>query len=331
MPREIVVNGRFLSRRITGVERYAREIMKRFPAGGFRLEQTEMNGARGHAWEQFILPGRLSRESVLWSPANTGPLLVRNQVLTIQDLSTLEHPEWFRASFAAWYRVMLPLLARRARTIVAPSDYVKRKITERFRGVKAIAIPSGVDVELFHPGARRSRPDLPQRYILFVGSLEPRKNLPALIRAWKQVQGRIPELSLVIVGASGNVFRPVNLPQGLPNLHFIGHAGWTLPSIYANAELFVLPSLDEGFGLPVLEAMACGTPVLVSNGGALPEAAGDAGLIFDLAQPDSLASLMEQCVTDSTLRARLIEKGLARAREFSWQKTADEIWKTLNE
>jgi glycosyltransferase involved in cell wall biosynthesis len=77
--------------------------------------------------------------------------------------------------------------------------------------------------------------------------------------------------------------------------------------------------------------MACGTPVLVSNGGALPEAAGDAGLIFDLAQPDSLASLMEQCVTDSTLRARLIEKGLARAREFSWQKTADEIWKTLNE
>ncbi len=268
---------------------------------------------------------------MLWSPANTGPLLVRNQVLTIQDLSTLEHPEWFKASFAAWYRVMLPLLVRRVRTIVTPSEYVRRKITERFPGVKAIAIPSGVDVEFFHPGARQPRPDLPQRYILFVGSLEPRKNLPAMIRAWEQVQAKLPEVALVIVGSSGNVFRPVNLPQGLPNLHFIGHAGEALPSIYAHAELFVLPSLDEGFGLPVLEAMACGTPVIVSNGGALPEAVGDAGLIFDLAQPDSLASLMEQCITDSTLRASLIEKGLARAREFSWQKTADEIWKTLNE
>jgi glycosyltransferase involved in cell wall biosynthesis len=95
--------------------------------------------------------------------------------------------------------------------------------------------------------------------------------------------------------------------------------------------LFILPSFDEGSGLPALEAMACGTPVIVSNGGALPEVVGDAALIFDLSQPDSLAEMMQICLRNNDLRAALIKKGLARVKQFSWQTTANLIWKTLNE
>jgi len=330
MARDIVVNGRFLSRRVTGVERYGREILHHI-GSRCRVERTRANGVMGHAWEQFILPGSLTRESILWSPANTGPLLVRNQALTIQDLSALEHPEWFRASFAAWYRLFLPILARRVRIVFTPSEYVRQKVTARFDGVNALAIPSGVNTEVFHPSASRSMRDLPKRYILFVGSLEPRKNLPALIHAWNQITREFPDVALVLAGEAGNVFRAVKLPQGKANLFFTGHVDAELPALYANAELFVLPSLDEGFGLPVLEAMACGAPVIVSNGGALPEVAGGAGLIFDLSQPDTLAQSMQECLTNKNLRTALINKGLARVKQFSWQRTAELIWKNLNE
>ena len=124
MTREIVVNGRFLSRRITGVERHGREILSQI-GDRCRLEKTRRNGIAGHLWEQFILPARVTSDSILWSPANTGPLMISNQALTIHDLSALEHPEWFQKRFAAWYRLFLPLLAKRVRVIFTPSEYVK--------------------------------------------------------------------------------------------------------------------------------------------------------------------------------------------------------------
>ncbi len=330
MPRNVVVNGRFLSRQVTGVERYAREITQ-ILRDRCRIETTRYNGVAGHAWEQFILPAKLSRDSILWSPANTGPLLVRNQALTLQDLSALEHPEWFTSSFAAWYRILLPILVRRVRVVITPSDYVKRKVLKQFPGVHALAIPSGVNTEVFYPSVHHSVPELPKRYILFVGSLEPRKNLPTLIHAWNQIRREHPDVALVIAGARGRVFRTIDLPPPQAKLIYVGHADAELPALYANAELFVLPSFDEGFGLPVLEAMACGTPVIASNGGALPEVVGDAGFIFDLSEPDTLTQAMQECLTNKELRSRLIEKGLARVKGFSWHNTANEIWKTLNE
>src|SRR5262245_43297500 len=114
MTRDIVINGRFLSRPITGVERYGRGIIE-YIGQNYRVEKTRRNGLVGHAWEQFILPTKLSSESVLWSPANTGPLAIRNQALTIHDLSPQEHPQWFQRSFAIWYRLFLPVLAKRVR------------------------------------------------------------------------------------------------------------------------------------------------------------------------------------------------------------------------
>ena len=274
---EIVVNGRFLARRVTGVERYGREILQLI-GNSCRVERPSrnLNGGMGHFWEQIILPSRVNSRSILWSPANTGPLWVSNQVLTIQDLSPLEHPEWYRTDFAAWYRLFLPLLAKRVRKILVPSEYVKRKVAARF-GVDNILVTSaGVNKEVFHPWAPKHTFDLPARYVLFVGSLEPRKNLSMLLQAWDKVKDEFSDAWLVIAGDTGKVFHPVHLPPQMERVRFLGYVpDVALPSLYEGAKLFVFPSLDEGFGLPVLEAMACGTPVIVSNGGALPEVVGE--------------------------------------------------------
>lgn len=329
MTREIVVNGRFLSRRVTGVERYGLEILKRFN-GKCRVEKTPRNGIAGHVWEQFVLPTRLNPDSILWSPANTGPVLLQNQALTIHDLSPLEHPEWFRKSFALWYRLFLPILAKRVRMIFTPSEYAKGRITKRFGIEKIIVTPNGVDVSVFHPDAKTNL-DLPKKYILFVGSLQPRKNLKSLFAAWKEIKCEFAETWLIIAGDSGNVFRDVKYPQE-ERVQFLGYVPENdLPGLYAQAECFVLPSFDEGFGLPALEAMACGTPVIVSDGGALPEVVGDAGLVFRLTEPYGLMEALRKCLTDPDLRISMKERGLARASQFSWNRTAELIWKTLYE
>jgi glycosyltransferase involved in cell wall biosynthesis len=330
MRRDIVVNGRFLTRRITGVERYGREIL-RCIGNSPSLESTPRQGWRGHAWEQFILPARLSRNSVLWSPANTGPLMARSQALTIHDLSPLEHPEWFHASFAAWYRLLLPILAKRVRTIFTPSEYVKRKVIRRFDIKNVIVTPNGVDHSLFHPCARQTRFDLPQDYVLFVGTLEPRKNLGRLLQAWNEIKEEFDGMWLMVVGISGNVFKTVHLSQHVERVRFLGYVDdETLAGLYANATLFVLPSQDEGFGLPALEAMASGTPVLVSDGGALPEIVGEAGMRFCLFDQIELIHTLRECLSNADLRTQLREKGLDRAKKFSWQTTAELVWRSLH-
>ena len=328
---QVVVNGRFLARRVTGVERYGREILHCMGTN-YSLESTLRQGWRGQAWEQLILPARLNRNSVLWSPANTGPLMVRRQALTIHDLSPLEHPEWFHASFAVWYRLFLPILARRVQTIFTPSEYVKQKVIRRFGIRKVIVTPNGVDHSLFHPRAKQMHLDLSPAYVLFVGTLEPRKNLGRLLLAWNEIKDEFNEMWLVIVGMSGNVFKSIRVSQHMDRVRFLGYvADETLAGLYTNASLFVLPSQDEGFGLPALEAMASGTPVLVSDGGALPEVVGDAGMTFCLSDPNALAKALKECLSAAGLRAELREKGLERAKNFSWQTTAEIVWKSLHE
>jgi glycosyltransferase involved in cell wall biosynthesis len=330
MTRDIVINGRFLSRSVTGVERYGREIISLF-SDNYRVEKTRSNRLVGHAWEQFVLPTKLKSEAILWSPANTGPLLIRNQALTIHDLSPLEHPEWFEKGFALWYRLFLPLLAKRARIIFTPSEYVKNKIQKQLGAKHVIVTPNGVDPKVFHPDACQTTFEFPQKYILFVGSLQPRKNLTQLMQAWHALKNDFKDIWLVIAGAAGHVFRVVKF-FGDERIRFMNYVSEVdLPGLYAHAETLVLPSFDEGFGLPAIEAMACGTPVIVSNGGALPETVGDASLIFDLSKPDDLAKTIRECLSDHHLHILLKEKGLARVKNFTWQRTAELIWNTLNE
>jgi glycosyltransferase involved in cell wall biosynthesis len=327
----VVINGRFLARRVTGVERYGREIL-RYLGDRSRLEITHRQGWRGHTWEQFVLPTKLKRNSVLWSPANTGPLMVHNQALTIHDLSPLEHPEWFHTNFAAWYRLFLPILTKRVLKVFAPSEYVRQKVMQRF-GIRNVTVtPNGVDHSLFHPGAKQAHVDLPSGYILFVGTLEPRKNLNLLLNTWNEIQDQFRDTWLLIVGVSGSVFKTIHVTQERERVRFLGYVDdEILAGLYANAMLFVLPSQDEGFGLPALEAMASGTPVIVSDGGALPEVVAEAGVTFCLSNPQGLANRLKECLSNPNLRAELMERGLEHAGKFSWQRTAEIVWKDLHE
>ena len=258
--------------------------------------------------------------------------MIRNQILTIHDLSPLEHPEWFRGSFAIWYRLLLPILGKRVRKVFTPSEYVKQKVMKRFGIENVIVTPNGVDRSCFHPDANQKEFDLPKSYVLFVGSIEPRKNLDLLLRAWVEIKNVFKETELLIVGVGGNVFSAINVSHEVERVHFLGYVeDETLAILYANATVFVLPSQEEGFGLPVLEAMASGTPVIASDGGALREIVNEAGLIFCLSNPVGLKNALTECLSNAKLRSELKEKGLVRAQQFSWQWTAELVWKNLNE
>lgn len=324
----LAVNGRFQTQRITGVQRYAHEITARLaPEVEVLAPSGAGRGVRGHVWEQGVLP-RLSRGRLLWSPCNTGPLSARRQVVTIHDCAFVDHPEAFSRLFAAWYGWLIPRLARRARRVITVSKFS----AERLAMVCKLP-PERIDVVYNGVGAHmrpaapetiadvRRRLSLPERYVLSLGSLEPRKNLRRLLEAWSRLKRR--DVGLVLAGGESSVFRSAGidvLPVGVQLAGYVADAD--LPALYSGAEAFVYPSLYEGFGLTVLEAMACGAPVVCSGTTALPEVTGDAAIAVDPMNIDDIADGIERLLSDGPLRERLRQLGLARAAEFTWDKTA---------
>lgn len=331
----IAINGRFEGRRVTGVERYASEVLRCLgPETRVIKPGQTMTGVRGHIWEQFLLPRQLGKDEVLWSPANTGPLAVANQVVTIHDISVLDHPEWFTARFRLWYLFLLPRLASRARTVLTVSEHSRQSILKRFRlpQEKVMVVPDGVNPREFHPSDAepvRAKYELRNPYVLFVGSIDPRKNLERLLQAWIRL-AEFKDVQLVIVGSKGSMFRPVSMQSSTRRTRFLGYVpDEDLPGLYSGATFFIMPSLFEGFGLSVLEAMACGAPVISSHAGALPEVVGDAAIQVDPTSVEGMAEAMRRLLLEDGLRAMLREKGMARARQFSWEGSARQIWDVL--
>ncbi len=332
----IVVNGRSLARRLTGVERFAAQVLRRLP-GSVRVLQPppRLAGPLGHAWEQLCLPLCVGPGAILWSPANTGPLAVSRQVVTIHDLSPLDHPEWFQPAFARLYRTLLPPLVAHSLAVVVPSGFTRDRLLAYpwARQTAVFVVPAGVDRGFFYPRPPheidevRQRYRLPPDYFLTVGSLQPRKNLTALLAAWKILSASRPDLRLAVVGASASHFRPQDLGLAPSGVRFLGYVpDRDLPALYSGALALVSPSLYEGFGLPLLEAMACGAPVAASNCAALPELAGGCGLLFDPHQPQAIAACLVCLVEDRPLRRNLARAGLARSRGYDWDRTARMIW-----
>jgi glycosyltransferase involved in cell wall biosynthesis len=338
MRTRIAINGRYTRRRVTGVERYAAEISSRLGQGTrFIQPKRRLGGLVGHAWEQLVLPARVGSDELLWSPANTGPLSVRRQVVSIHDLVPIEHPEWFSASFSTAYRYLLPELARQAAGLITVSQHTKIRIQTLWQiSDRQICVaPGGVDMLRFRPASLseqarvRRKYGIMGEYVLFVGTKAPQKNLIALLRAWEELSPRHATLALVIAGGRSGVHRYAKIDRQrrwISHRHYI-HLNYIpesdLNALYTNAKLYVQPSLTEGFGLPVLEAMACGTPVLTSQAGGLTEAAGNAAHYFDPCNESDLEQKLDRLLSDHTLREKLRRAGFEQAASFTWERSAE--------
>ena len=287
-------------------------------------------------WEQIALPSRLAGDAcdLAHAPGYLAPLRARVPVvITVYDLIALQYPRWCKPLNRMNYRVFLPLSVRKADGIIVPSRATAEAVRSVFphAAEKVKIIPLGVDPAfrvIPDPSLReetRRRLGLPFRFILFVGRHEPKKNLTALIDAFHLIRSHGGcACKLVLAGTEGWRQEPVRRrirQLGLEaEIVFPGYVSQeTLPLLYNLADVFVFPSLYEGFGLPPIEAMACGVPVVCSDGGALPEVTGDAALRVDPSDTPRLAAAIQSVMQDSELRRQLIEKGLRRAQALQWE------------
>jgi glycosyltransferase involved in cell wall biosynthesis len=297
----VAINGRAAIRaEIGGVERVAREMVSRLP--GLAPERYRVVTPRSRLGEQVRLP--LVRAELIYSPANVAPVASRRNVVVIHDAAALRHPEWYSRAYVAWHRAILPRIAKHARLVITVSEFSRREI-EEVLGVAATVIPNGVS-ERFKPFGEKGD------YALVVGTRIARKNLAALDAAARALAEQGIEL---VAAGSGRSYMRSERDVSIKALGYVPDD--QLPGLYAKARVVLMPSLYEGFGLPCLEAMASGTPVVAANRGALPETCGDAALVVE---PEEFADAALAAVT--TEHDRLVEAGLSRAARFTWERTA---------
>ena len=287
-------------------------------------------------------PSRLRRlaPDVFLGAAGALPLMDVGSpsVITVHDLAIYRNAGWFPQPQPLSTRWVVPSSLRRADMVIAVSNNTARDAEELF-GVpssRIAVVPHGVSRGL-RPmsgdelASARERLQLPERFILFVGTIEPRKNLLTLLEAWAMMRDR-PDL--VIVGAWGWNYEPVRerisrLGDRVHHLDALEPA--ELPAIYNLAQVLAHPAWYEGFGLPPLEAMACGTPVVVSDSSSLPEVVDDAGLVVPAGDADAWRKALEKVLGDTDLAADMRRRGILRAAEFSWSRSADLTWGLIDD
>lgn len=257
-------------------------------------------------------------------------------VLTVHDLIFHHLPEHHKILNRWYLNMTLPLYCRRADHIIAVSEATRRDLLtiyqlppEKVSVIYEAAAPRFRPQTDTHLAAIRQRYQLPERYLLYVGTIEPRKNLTRLLHAWEKLYQAHQAPPLVIVGKRGWLASDLFVAlENIPAHKAVLLTGYIqdadLPAIYAGATAFVFPSLYEGFGLPPLEAMACGTPVACSNTSSLPEVVGDAALTFNPTNLDAMTETLKRLLNDVDLQVELRVRGLQRAAKFSWERTAQE-------
>jgi len=293
-------------------------------------------------WREHVaLPLACRREQVdlLHCPRCAVPFFASGPVVvTLHDLIPITHPETETRAAQLYWRLQIPIAARRASFIITDSEHARREIVEMFAvaetriAVTPLGYPPAMDAppEPARAAAVRSRYSLPDSYILYVGTIQPRKNLDTLIEAYARLRREGTALQkLVIVGRKGwlveSLFARISSLGLVDDVIFTGFVpDEELPDLYDGACLFVYLSLFEGFGLPPLEAMARGIPVVTSNTTSLPEVVGEAGITVSPRSLDEVVEGMGRVLTDAVLADQLRKAGKVRSRQFSWERTAQE-------
>lgn len=351
----ICINGRFLSQQLSGVQRVGREILTAFDGlieddlidrnrthvevlapRGVGLPQHIRNiplrhvgRLTGHPWEQAELV-RGAGDGILLNLCNTAPALARHQLVLIHDAAVHANPKAYTAHFRAWYRLLWARLARSPSRLLTVSEFSRSELAKHL-GVapsRLSVISEGADhiTRVTADDSILTRHGLTARpYLLAVSSTSPNKNFGAVARAIALLGANDVDF-VVAGGVNPRVFSAAGsaLP---PSVRHVGHVSDAeLRALYEHAACFVFPSLYEGFGLPPLEAMACGCPVIASQTSSIPETCGNAVLYCDPASPADIADKISKLISNDVLRGRLRAKGIARARQFSWRRSALSVW-----
>jgi glycosyltransferase involved in cell wall biosynthesis len=337
---QVYLNGKFLAQRTTGVQRVAAQLVTALdgqvagawvllcPPGvnlpALRRIVARPVGPAGlplHLWEQLVLP-RAAADGLLVNLSGSAPAFARRQICLLHDAAVFDHPEAYTKSFVAWYRWLFRRLARHAAALLTVSTFSRDRLTAHLHlaADRFAVVPNGADhLDGVTPDDavidRFGLRGVP--YLLAVGSANPTKNLDALVAAFALLGGT--EQRLVIVGGSdARVFAGGPGPDG-PGVIRTGPLGdAALKALYGHALALVFPSRYEGFGLPPLEAMACGCPVVAARAAALPEVCGDAALYVDPGSVEAIAAAMRRVLDDGALR----EAGRRRATGFRWAAAA---------
>lgn len=350
----IYFNGRFLTQRITGVQRYAAEMLKAYdenlslhpaayvhilllPPGAscglsFKNIKTRYVGVlHGHAWEQLELP-IYARDGFLINFANCAPILKQNQAVVIHDAAVAANPAGFSLPFRVWYRIMFFFLRYQAKLFFTVSDFSKKELHHYF-GIpreSTYVTYNGLDHarEILERGTRIPKRVEGMRYILAVGSLNPNKNFSLILR----IAERLSEYNFVIAGGGNESVFQQKIYKAPSNVHFLGYVkDEELFALYAEADCFLFPSLYEGFGIPPLEAMMCGCPVVVSDCASLPEVCQDAAIYCHPQRPDEWVSAIKSILQmDDSKKKIMRKKAEAVVERYQWRLSADKMANTVS-
>ena len=347
----LYINGRFLTQPMTGVERYAYNLCKAMailhhpfiivcPKAPIHQDYDVSNLnivhygiGNSHFWEQCVLPFFFigKKDYVVLSFTGLGSILIRHKIMTVHDLSFLKNPSWYSRTYYWYYKFMTPLAVKTSQHILTVSEFSKSEILRFYPFLKPghiSVVYNAIDRQLFRPLAHIPQPDEP--FVLCVSSIDPRKNFARLIEACQGLTGA----KLYIVGKHNRVFsQQMELNTTSDHIRFLGRVSdQELVRLYNQAACFVFPSLYEGFGLPPLEAMACGCPVLVSDIPVGHEVCGDAAQYFNPLEPNEILRIIIQYLnSNDVFKEKIRQKSYENITRFSWEKSAKVVLKVVQE
>lgn len=328
---KILIDGRVLAHTHTsGVQRHAQEISKALQKANNTVTiaiPKYKNRYYQQIWEHTLLPFYARKYDILYCPSNIAPLYLPKKtklVLTLHDLAFLDFPKQYSSFFQKYYAFLVPKILRRAQHIVTISNFSKERIIQEYpwTETKINVIYHGISP--YFTVSEEPKSD----YILYVGSMNEIKNFQALLKIFLTPEFKTTPLKMILPGISSftqetEISSLLKKVESANNIEIIDSVSQhDLKIYYQNAKLFVFPSFHESFGFPPLEAMACGTPVIISNVTALPEICGNTALYVDPYSTKDIAEKIQLLLSDTSLQEQYIAKGLTHVKQYTWEKAA---------